>query len=239
QNTTINKSKKKESYEHNVMLVPFEPKLYNSEIDYHINKETNLSGKEIKFQFRDGLNEQIYKAFKKKKIGVIDLLEDTVKYRKEMYSIYSNLSYEYMKVPDQKNYKAPKKEKKQNGIEKGQLNVETNSDERFMNAKVTNAKLVPLLYGKHKTDVFVFINQLDIKAGTLTPDLNGYGPSDRKIIVHYTVYSYDAKELNSGISETNFPQSLNVPSKISTKYFSLVAEQIADRVYNALYPPKK
>jgi hypothetical protein len=57
QNTTINKDKAtKEVGLHKVMLIPFEPKLYNSEIDYQINKETKLSGKEIKYKFRDGMN---------------------------------------------------------------------------------------------------------------------------------------------------------------------------------------
>jgi hypothetical protein len=52
------------------------------------------------------------------------------------------------------------------------------------------------------------------------------------------VYSYDAKEINSGIAETSFPQTINVPSKISSKYFSIVANQITERVYNALHPSK-
>ena len=45
-------------------------------------------------------------------------------------------------------------------IEKGQLNVESNSDARFMNAKITDSKVVPILYGKYKTDLFVFINHI-------------------------------------------------------------------------------
>lgn len=82
------------------MIIPFEPKLYNSEIDYLVNKETKLTGKEIKFKFRDGINEQLFKAFKNTKYGVVDLMEDTVKYKKDMIGIYSHLNYEYVKVPD-------------------------------------------------------------------------------------------------------------------------------------------
>lgn len=234
QNTTINKDQAKKEGAHKVMLIPFEPKLYNSEIDYQINKETKLSGKEIKYKFRDGINEQLYKAFSKNKYSVVDLMEDTVKYKKETSSIYSHLSYEYMKVPDQENYKAPKKDKEEKAIQKGQLNIETKTDARFMNAKINNAQLVPLLYAKYKTDVFVFINELDIKASMATTELSGAGNEYRKIIVHYTVYTYDAKEINSGIAEQEFPMDLNNPTKIIDKYFSKVAETISLRVLKAL-----
>lgn len=234
QNTTINKDQAKKEGAHKVMLIPFEPKLYNSEIDYQINKETKLSGKEIKYKFRDGINEQLYKAFSKNKYSVVDLMEDTVKYKKETNSIYSHLSYEYMKVPDQENYKAPKKDKEEKAIQKGQLNIETKTDARFMNAKINNAQLVPLLYAKYKTDVFVFINELDIKASMATTELSGAGNEYRKIIVHYTVYTYDAKEINSGIAEQEFPMDVNNPTKIIDKYFSKVAETISFRVLKAL-----
>jgi prolyl oligopeptidase len=62
----------------------------------------------------------------------------------------------------------------------------------------------------------------------------GGGNEYRKIIVHYTVYSYDAKEINSGIAEQDFPSDINNPSKIIDKYFSKVAETINSRVIKAL-----
>jgi hypothetical protein len=239
QNTTIgNKGKETTVGLHKVMIIPFEPKLYNSEIDYLVNKETKLSGKEIKFKFRDGINEQLFKAFKNTKYGVIDLMEDTVKYKKDMIGIYSHLNYEFVKVPDQEHYKPPQKEKSEKQVEKGQIKVETNNDVRFMNAKIDNPKLVPMLYGKYKTDVFVFINQLDIKAAMSSTEFAGGGNEYRKIVVHYTVYTYDAKEINSGIAEQEFPADLNDPNKIINKYFSKVAETINARVVKALTPGK-
>lgn len=223
---------------HKAMLIPFENRLYLSEIDYLINKETKLSAKQIREAFRDGLDDQLYKKLKSK-MGVVSLLDDTAKTKKDLNNIYEYLSYEYQKVPDQANYKAPKNEKDPKQIDKGQLVVETNSDKRFMNAKVKNATLVPYLTGKYKTDLYVFINQLEIKAsGTVVNyDMNVNSP--RKIVVHYTIYSYDAKELNSGIAETEFPYSVNNPSKIISSYFSVIAETIAARLEKALLLPAK
>ena len=220
---------------HKVMIIPFENRLYLSEIDQYINAETKLAAKQIKYKFRDGLNEQLTKAFKANKFNVVDLMEDTVKYKKDLEGIYQYLTYEFQKVPNQENYQPPKKEKKEKQIEKGQLNVESNSDNRFMNAKLTNAKVVPILYSKYKTDLFVFINQLDIKTAT------NKGPAElavtngnRKITVHYTVYSYDAKEINSGVAEDEFETNLNNPKKIIEKHFANIANTIAYRVYKGL-----
>jgi len=239
QNTTIGtKGTDKNTGLHKMMIIPFEPKLYNSEIDFAINKETKLTGKEIKFKFRDGINEQLYKVFKSNKCGVIDLMEDTAKYRKDIVGIYSHLSYEYVKVPDQEHYKPPVKEKADKQIDKGQIKIETNTDARFMNAKIDNAKLVPMLYGKYKTDIFVFVNQLDIKAAMSSNEFSGGGGEYRKIVVHYTVYTYDAKEINSGVAEQDFPADLNDPNKIITKYFSKVAETINQRIVKALAAAK-
>lgn len=238
QNTTISQKKSTEreaAAKHKMLLVPFEPKLYMSEIDRFINAETKLSAREIKFKFRDGLNGQLYRAFKGTGYNVVDLMEDTVKYKKDTEGLYQYLSYEYLKVPDQNNYKAPKKEKEDKKIEKGQLVVETNGDKRYMEARVTNPKVVPMLYGKYKTDVFVFINQLDLlTVGSKDPGDLGEGSPNRKIVVHYTVYTFDAKEINSGIIEEEFDPELNNPKKIIDKHFSKIALTLVERVNKGL-----
>lgn len=238
QNTTLNQKKSAEresAAEHKTMLIPFEPKLYMSEIDRFINAETKLSAREIKYKFRDGLNDQLYKAFKAAKYNVVDLMEDTVKYKKDTEGLYQHLSYEYLKVPDQNNYKAPRKEKEEKKIDKGQLIVETNGDKRYMEARVTNPKVVPMLYGKYKTDVFLFVNQLDLlTVGSKDPGDLGSGSPNRKIVVHYTVYTFDGKEINSGIVEEEFDPALNNPKKIIDKHFSKIALTLVQRVNKGL-----
>lgn len=221
---------------HKAMLIPFENRLYLSEIDHLINKDTKLSAKQIKAAFRDGLDEQLYKKLKSR-MGVVSLLDDTTKTKKDLENIYQYLSFDYQKVPDQSNYKAPKNEKDPKQIEKGQLVVETNSDKRFMNAKIKSASLVPYLNGKYKTDLFVFVNELEIKAASATANYDMNANAPRKIVVHYTVYTYDARELNSGIAETEFPYNVNNPAKIINSYFSVIAETIAARIEKALLTP--
>ena len=217
---------------HKIMLIPFENRMYLSEIDFLINKESKLTAKQIKATMRDGMNDQLYKKLKSK-MGVVDLLEDTTKTKKDLENVYQYLSYQYQKVPNQDNYKAPGKEKEVKTIEKGQLNIESNSDERFMNAKLKNATLVPYLNGKYKTDLFLFINELDIKSLNGSPaDFNSN--SSRKIILHYTVYTLDAKEINSGIAEVSLPPNVNNPTKIINTYFAQIADIVSARIEKAL-----
>lgn len=224
------------SKKHKIMIVPFESRMYLSEIDFQINKESKLSARQIKSLMRDGMNEQLYKKLKSR-MGVVDLLEDTVKTKKDLEDIYRFLSYQYQKVPSQEHYKAPEKEKQQKTIEKGQLNVESNSDARFMNAKIKSASLVPYLYGKYKTDLYLFVNELDIKAmNSPAADMNTNAV--RKIVLHYTVYTYDAKEINSGIAEVDLPTAVNNPNKIINSYFSQLADIVAARIDKALLSVK-
>ncbi len=217
---------------HKIMLIPFENRMYLSEIDFLINKESKLNAKQIKATMRDGLNEQFYKKLKGK-IAVVDLLDDTAKTKADLQNIYQYLAYQYVKVPDQTNYKPPVKEKDEKTINNGQLTVESNSDARFMNAKLKNATLVPYLSGKYKTDLFLFFNELDIKALNGMPgDLNA--TASRKIILHYTVYTVDAKEINSGVAEVNLPANVNNPTKIINTYFAQLADIVASRIDKAM-----
>jgi hypothetical protein len=113
--------------------------------------------------------------------------------------------------------------------------VETNSDKRFMDARFTSQKVIPLLYGKYKTDLFVFINQLDILASG-SKDRNDLGAENpnRKIVVHYTVYSSDSREINSGVVEEEFDPAMNNPKKIIEKHFSAIASVLVQRVNKGL-----
>ncbi len=228
-----NKPSAKEAIsKHRIMIIPFENRMYLSEIDFMINKASKLNAKHIKATMRDGLNEQFYKKLKSK-MPVVDLLEDTVKTKKDLENIYQYLSYQYLKVPNQDNYKAPGKEKEEKAINHGQLAVESNSDVRFMNAKLKNATLVPYLSAKYKTDLFLFINELDIKSLNGIPGDISATPT-RKIILHYTVYTVDAKEINSGIAEVNMPSTVNNPAKIINSYFSQLADIVTSRIEKAL-----
>jgi hypothetical protein len=219
---------------HRVMIIPFEKKMYMSQIDHKINAETKWNQQKIKAAFREGIDAELSKKLKSK-FEVVSLLSDTVKYRKDIAGIYQYLSYKYDKVPDQNHYVAPKTEKEKKQINKGQLMVESASGDHFMNAKIVSPALIPSLYSKYKTDIFLFVNQIDIISGNnLVVDAGSANP--RSITIHYTVFTVDAKEINSGTCTIKFPADVNTPSKIISTYLSKIAEEIAKRMEKAVYP---
>jgi hypothetical protein len=218
---------------HRVMLVPFEPKLYMSQVDHKFNAETKQSQKQIRETFRKGVNKELESTFKKN-YEVIDMLKDTAKYGKDLSAIYKNLTYSFDKVPDQSNYKAPVSDKnKQDNIKKGQLVVETDPNARFMNARITNPSLVPGLFTRYKTDVFLFITQLDIISTTVGTGETGT-LTERTITLHYSAYSVDAKEIQAGICSLKIPGDVNTPSKIVSSYISKIAAEVTRRITVAL-----
>jgi hypothetical protein len=222
-----------------IMIIPFEPKMYMSQIDHKLNAETKLTQKQIKETFRKGMNEELGYSLKKN-FDVIDLLKDTTKYKKDLFTIYNSLAYSFDKVPDQANYKAPdsEKEKKNQNIKNGQLLVETDPNARFMNAKIKSAALVPGLYAKYKTNIFLFVNQLDIQSTAVITNETGTA-TERVLVLHYTVYTVDAKELNSGTCTVKFPGDVNTPSKIISSYGGKIAAEISRRINIALVKAKE
>ena len=231
-NTDKKNTERDAASKNKIMLIPFENKMYLSEIDAKINQESKLSAKQIKAMMRDGLNEQLYKKLKGT-MSVVDMLEDTAKTQKDLGNIYQYLAYQYQKTPNQEKYKAPSNDKENKNMNKGQLTVETNGDSRFMNAKLKNATLVPYLTGKYKTNLYLFVNELDIKSFNAIPG-DFSSDSNRKIIVHYTIYTFDAKEINSGIAEIAMPVQVNNPTKIINTYFAQIADLIVQRLNKAL-----
>lgn len=216
----------------NFLIIPFLPKLYNSQIDYLFNKETGKTSRQLAEYFRDGINEAIFNELKKRKYKAVDLMSDTVKYRKEMVSIYRNSYLEYMPVPNQEKYEPPKKEQKQKGIKDGQIVVEADVKDRFMNAKISDARLIPALHARFKTDYFIFINQLDIfsspyKDGEIQ---NAAETNKKRLVIHYTVYSLDAAEINSGIAEAVMDEEKYTPEGVLKKYIRRLAGTIVERI---------
>ncbi len=214
---------------HKILIVPFEPKLYMSQVDHKFNAETKMTQKQIKETFRKGVNKELEGALKKN-YEVLDLMKDTAKYKKDLFAIYKNLTYTFDKVPDQNNYKAPVNDKtKTESVKKGQLVVETDPNARFMNAKITSPNMAPGLYAKYKTDMFLFVNQLDIISNVLASGETGT-ISERIITIHYTVYTIDAKEIQSGICSVKFPGDADSPSKIISSYIGKIAAEITRRI---------
>ena len=234
---------------HKVLIVPFDPKLFMCEISKSINKETGMNFEQIRNTFRSGLDFSILVQLKSS-YSTVSLLADTSKTKKDLQYIYESIGYKYDLVPEapDTNKKMlssilPKKKKEKDeakpGIKDGQIEVEMNNDKRFMNAKISNPELLGYLNKKYGTDVFLFVNQLDIK--NVMDDVYDIN-SDRfvrEITVHYTAFDLSGKELNSGIAVDRFASNINNPKTIVNDHFSVTSKTISDNLIKILTPPAK
>ena len=246
QNTTIGNKKndqlvnnllRTEAYK--ILLIPFDPKLYMSEIDKNIAKESNMNFDQIRNNFRFALDENIFIEFKQR-YSIFSLLSDTNKTSLDLNYIYQSIGYKYDVVPkenpsNENNMKKmigkvtnPLKEKEEDKpkIQNGQLAVEMNSDKRFMNTVISDPNLLTFLNKKYLSDIFIFINELDIKndlSSSFDINANTY---QREVTVHYSIFNKEGKNIHSGVAVTHFSSDLNNPKKIAASCFASVAQTI-------------
>ncbi len=209
-----------------IMIIPFEPKLYMSDIDQKINQQMKWNFATIRENFRHQLDNQL-KLKLQSILPVISFYPDSAKMSKDLQYIYKSttLSYDLTSRPTLET----DINKKQSGIHNGEITVEINNDSKFMNAKITNSELLPYLNKKYFTHYYVFINELDIKN-----DMNSYDITQdvyqREITVHYSILDQTGKTIYAGISTSRFSSKENNPKKIVAQCFSPIAIDISSKL---------
>ena len=222
---------------HKVLVLPFGDKMYMSQIDHVIATETKLKQGQIRYAFQDALDEELYKKMKSK-FGVVSLFADTAKYKKELGMVFSGIRYNYDKIPSQTNYITPTSDyNREAQLKNGNIETEVNNEARFMNAKISNKQLLSSLNKKLGTDLFVFINELDLKAPTTDPA--DFGEIKMRLaVLHYTCFNLQGQEINSGVVNVNFPKNINDPKKIVSVYLTQGVDVIVKRLEKAVQPGK-
>ncbi|HEY0029722.1 MAG TPA: hypothetical protein VGC65_03100 [Bacteroidia bacterium] len=220
-----------------ICIVPFEPKLYMSEIDQKINQQTKWDWETIRENFRHQLDAQL-KLKLQSTMPVLSFYADSAKMSKDLEYTYksTNLSYDLVSNPTD----AKKVNEKQSGITNGQITVEQNNDKKFMNTKLTNAEALTYLNKKYAVEYFIFINELDIKN-----DMNSYDLAtdtyQREVTVHYSIIDKAGKTINAGVATSKFSSKENNPKKIVAQCFNPIAAYIAAKFSSVVKPeaPKK
>ena len=218
-----------------VLVIPFNPKLYNSEADRNINKETNMTFNQIRHIFRVGLDFNVFTEIKKTFPSTSLLMLDTIKTKKDIDMIYEGIDYKYDPVPVDKatNVKSDGYNAKSK-IENGQVVVKVDDTQRFMNTTITNSELLPYLQKKYGADLYVFINELDIKNEINNSGISITDNYKRIISVHYTLMDAAGKIITGGLASEKFPSNVNVPKDIIANHFSRVSTLIYEQILTSL-----
>lgn len=217
-----------------IMLVPFEPKLYMSEIDQKVNQQTKWNFNQIRENFRHQLDAQL--KLKLQSIApVVSFYSDSTKMTKDLEYTYlsSNLSYDLLTQPSS----ATAPTKKQDGIKNGQVAVEINNDKKFMNTKLPNLEVLNYLNNKYKVEYFVFVNELDITTMMDSYDISS-DTYQRQVAVHYSILDKTGKTISAGLATSTFSSKENNPKKIVSSTFTPIAATIASKLAVIINPPK-
>jgi hypothetical protein len=231
-----------------VLVVPFEDKMYLSDIDQDIGEANNLNFQEIKAKFRSALDRALFVALKPYYNPLSFFAIPPQESKAELGLIYNAIGYKYELVTKGNLVKKEnaatkifakfkKKEKQEtyikSGMHKGQIVSQPDNREKYMKTTFLNEKLLPTLNSKYKASYYIFINQLDIKRAADLRYVSNELQYKREIKVHYTMFDNTGKELSSGAVKSRFPANQNDIDKIIKDQFPLIAQRI---VQNLLGP---
>jgi hypothetical protein len=245
QNSTTGKTDEGLANKQNVVVVPFESKMYISDIDKDLAQKNAMSFHEIKAKFRAALDQNIFIKLKPYFSPFSFYTIDQQEAQKELSYIYNSVGYKYTVIEKEEVVKKEnvgskfigkfkKKEKKQEyieaGMQNGQIVSQVDNRDKYMNTQLSNPNLIQNLNKKYQAKYYIFINELDIKRGADNVYAAAEENYKREIKVHYTIIDDTGKEVSSGAIKTRFPSSQNDVDKIIRVHFPLIAETIVAKL---------
>ena len=115
----------------------------------------------------------------------------------------------------------------------GQIVTLYDSKERHMHTSIHNPELLVKLSKTYGTDLFIFINELDIeKDYSATQKAISTKTYNRKLKVHYTTFNKNGHVLTTGAATTYFSNKTNDMNIIIKKHFRTIAEYIAGDIFH-------
>ncbi|MBD78899.1 MAG: hypothetical protein CL840_08265 [Crocinitomicaceae bacterium] len=227
-----------------LVLVPFEPIMYKSQIDRSIGTNDGTTYNQIVNNFRRGLDNVIY-IENQSRYSIVRMIVDEEEIKKDLYALYTASTRDYRVVPKENDGKKEKKikllskkdknteeEKQEHGtrIEAGQIVSNDDGQERFMARVIKDSSIFDYMYGKYGSVLYLFINQFDIGP---QPGLDNRafesGEYQRQIKVHYSIYTHK-QEVYSGVVVTGFSSEVNSQKDIIIENFPALAQQIANHI---------
>ena len=223
-----------------LLIIPFEPFMFQSDINRELSNEKPMDGAEICKRFAKGIDQSFQSVFQKRcDVNSFYFLDETRRFQ-DLSFVFENRKLEYVSASTHQVEKpvgikglfGKKAEEEKNGIHNGQIVTAQDNSEKYMKA-IANQLLVDSLSRQFNSDFLLFVNQLDIK--------NIYGSVyemsnmeyEREISIHYTLYSTSGKILSTGISSARFPATENNIDRIISKYFPNLAKNIYKDLFSS------
>lgn len=226
-----------------ILIVPFESKMYLSDVNADLGKHNNISSQEIVTRFTNALDQSLYYTFKERcKVTSYYTLDDESAQASLGY-IYNNIDLEYELVEKTEEKKGgltklkSKFEKKEDesydrgGIQGGEIVTKSDPRDRYMKAVVSTQQMLDSMHSSFGNEFFLFLNELDFRTvygDALAMQRMEY---NRELKVHFTLYKKDGSIMATGISSTLVPSTQNDINIITATYFPILAKQIFDALF--------
>ncbi len=237
--TVSNNGKKGRTY----LLVPFESKMYISDIDKNIYESDGLGTAEIRTKLQASLDQNLFINAKENGLEPLSFYAMEVDAQKELGYIYSSIGYKYEILPQEekkeedqtvadklKNKFKPKEESEkqpESNTTNGEITTQRVIEERYMQTIITNNNLMQTLVNTYQIEGVIFINQIDLLNNIVT---DGSGKHNRVLKIHYTIYDANGNIIQSGAEKTYFPSNVNNVDKISKTAVAENAKKIIEKI---------
>lgn len=223
---------------HKVMLIPFDPAFYLSDAENDIADATKKIPPATRDNFRMNIDYQVKRAIGRHRscIALLSDMDSLPSLKEALISVYSTTGYRYdkpMPVPfkseaaDSTTGKKNKKDKELLDSKIAAQYLITKGEAQYMNAIVNKPSVLNDLYDKYETDVFVFINQFEIKTNYSQCLDIANKIYQREVMLHFSVYDKTGKQLAGAYASSFFPSDSNNAFEIMKNCFPELAKFIA------------
>ena len=224
-----------------VMVIPFNPDMYFSDSDQMLAAYNHKSIPEVRKMFRYGVNMNL-NARIMSEYGSRSLLTDTTTdVMADLATIYKNITY-YSDESMGPQVLAPgEKQKNGGGIGKFFKKNEDNKNEgnasgtqtrskhearQYINVKVHSREMLQYLAEKYNVDMFLFVNQFNLQTNYEHCLDRANNVFERDLIIHYSVFDAQGKQLSGDIAEVHFPSNNNNMDVIMKENFPVLADEV-------------
>jgi|SRR6185436_14474854 len=223
---------------HKVMLIPYDPLFYLSDAEQDIIEQTKKEPQLIRESFRQSIDLNIKHAVQKSRPCISMLYDaDSIPSLREALSlVYSKTGYRYeqpMPLPFHQQQTDSLKRKK-NPLEKESYDskiaaqyITVKGTDQYMSAVVNKPSVLENLYNQYGTDIFVFVNQFEIKTNYKSCLDIANKIYKRQIMLHFSVYDKNGKQLAGAYAMTFFPSDSNNAYDIMKNCFPDIGRFVA------------
>jgi len=219
-----------------VILVPFLPEFYLSDAERDIMAQTQRTPDEYRHYFRKTLDLKIQAELED--LGVShSLLQDTTKNGKMLLEkFYEKAAYSYSDP-------VGVKVKKENIFSKISKSMEDTPDQqtaertytidgelKFMQVEIKDTALLRTISAPHQSNLFVCINQFEIRTNYKSCIDIANKIYQRDLIVHYSIFNRNGKQLRGNYVVKSFPSNSSSDREIAERLFPEIAKTLREEL---------